>query len=504
MNTIVLHGKSSSQLYRYFTKNLQTNSNAPVNKTSKRITQVKSQGAGQAQLYSTIKPHQNLDMAQIGICSMWLEGNPCNMHLNELGSYVKEGVEDQNLIGYRFNAIGVSDGISNGTPGMAYSLPSREIIADSIETVGGAQYYDGFVAIPGCDKNMPGSFIGLCRLNRPSIIVYGGTIKAGKAACRPNESLDIISAFQSYGEYISGKITEEERLDIVKHACPGAGACGGLYTANTMSSAIEAMGLSLPFSSSTPATDEEKMEECKQVGAYLRMLMEKDIKPLDILTKKSFENALVLTMALGGSTNAVLHLIAMARSANVDLALDDVQRISDKIPFLADMKPSGKYVMEDLHKVGGVPAVLKYLYEQGWIHGECLTVTGMSMAENLSRVPSLSEGQKVIFPISKPIKKTGHIQILYGNLAPEGSVAKITGKEGLYFKGPARCFDKEEDLLIAIEEKQIKKGDVLIIRYEGPKGGPGMKEMLNPTSMIMGAGLGKDVALITDGRFRYF
>ena len=498
--TLILHGKYGSPLYQYFTKHLVVK-NSEVNKTSKRITQIKSQGAGQAQLYATLKPNQNLDMAQVGICSMWLEGNPCNMHLNDLSAIVKEGVEAQDLIGYRFNAIGVSDGISNGTPGMAYSLPSREIIADSLETVGGAQYYDGFVALPGCDKNMPGCFIGLTRLNRPSLIVYGGTIRAGHCASRPKESLDIISAFQSYGEFVSGKITDEERLDVIKHACPGPGACGGLYTANTMSSAIEALGLSLPYSSSTPATDPNKLEECKQAGIFLRILMEKDIKPLDILTKNSFENALVLTMALGGSTNAVLHLIAMARSAKIDLTLDDVQRISDKIPMLADMKPSGKYVMEDLHHVGGTPAVLKYLHKQGWIHGDCLTVTGLTIAENLERVPDLKDGQEIIKSVNHPIKKTGHIQILYGNLAPEGSVAKITGKEGLYFKGVANCFDNEESLIAAIEQGLIKKKSVIIIRYEGPKGGPGMKEMLNPTSAIMGAGLGKEVAMVTDGRF---
>ena len=498
--TLVLHGKFGSPLYKYFTKHIHV-SNTDVNKTSQRITQVKSQGAGQAQLYATFKPNQSLDMAQVGICSMWLEGNPCNMHLNDLSAVIKEGIEEQNLIGYRFNAIGVSDGISNGTPGMAYSLPSREIIADSIETVGGAQYYDGLIAVPGCDKNMPGSFIGLARLDRPSIIVYGGTIRAGHAACRPNESLDIISAFQSYGEFVAGKITEEERLDIIRHACPGPGACGGLYTANTMSSAIEALGMSLPYSSSTPATDPNKLEECKQAGIFLRMLMEKNIKPSDILTKNSFENALVLTMALGGSTNAVLHLIAMARSANIDLTLDDVQAVSNLVPMLADMKPSGKYVMEDLHRVGGIPAVLKYLSEQGWIHGECLTCTGLTMQENLDRVPGLDADQQIIKSVKTPIKATGHIQILYGNLAPEGSVAKITGKEGLHFTGTACCFDSEEELLKSIEKKEIKKGSVIIIRYEGPKGGPGMKEMLNPTSAIMGAGLGKDVAMVTDGRF---
>eukprot|EP00835_Amoeboradix_gromovi_P003939 NODE_281_length_11904_cov_0.253452.p2 type:complete len:586 gc:universal NODE_281_length_11904_cov_0.253452:4422-2665(-) len=498
--TLVLHGKYGSPLYKYFTKHIQVR-NLEVNNTSKRITQVKSQGAGQAQLYATFKDNQSLDMAQVGICSVWLEGNPCNMHLNDLSAVVKQGVEEQNLIGYRFNTIGVSDGISNGTPGMAYSLPSREIIADSLETVGGAQYYDGFVALPGCDKNMPGCFIGLTRLNRPCLIVYGGTIRAGKAACRPNEKLDIISAFQSYGEFLSGKISDTERLDIIRHACPGAGACGGLYTANTMSSAIEALGLSLPYSSSTPATDVNKIEECKQAGIYLRMLMEKNIKPSDILTKHSFENALVLVMVLGGSTNAVLHLIAMARSANIDLTLDDVQAVSDRIPMLADMKPSGKYVMEDLHNVGGVPAVLKYLHKQGWLHGECLTVTGLTMADNLSKVPDLDENQQVIRSVSNPIKSTGHIQIIYGNIAPEGSVAKITGKEGLKFKGLAHCFDSEEALLEAIENKEIQKQSVIFIRYEGPKGGPGMKEMLNPTSAIMGAGLGKDVALVTDGRF---
>jgi dihydroxy-acid dehydratase len=381
---------------------------------------------------------------------------------------------------------------------MSYSLQSREIIADSIETVMGAQWYDGLIALPGCDKNMPGCLIAMGRLNRPAIMVYGGTIKPGH---HHGAKLDIVSAFQSYGEFISGKITEETREDIVEHACPGAGACGGMYTANTMASAIEALGMSLPYSSSIPAVEPGKREECLQAGAAMRRLLEKDIKPRDIMTRAAFENAMVIVMALGGSTNAVLHLIAMARAVGVPLAIDDFQRVSDRVPFLADLKPSGKYVMEDLHNVGGTPAVMKYLFEKGLLHGDCLTVTGKTIAENLVPLPGLKPGQEVFMPLEKPIKPSGHIRILHGNLAPGGAVAKITGKEGLRFSGPARVYDCEEDMLKGLERSEIKKGEVVVIRYEGPKGGPGMPEMLTPTSAIMGAGLGKDVALMTDGRF---
>jgi dihydroxy-acid dehydratase len=399
----------------------------------------------------------------------------------------------------RFNTIGVSDGISMGTEGMSFSLQSRDLIADSIETVVSAQWYDAVITLPGCDKNMPGSVMGMARLNRRSIMIYGGTIRAGCTA--KHAKLDIVSAFQSYGEFVAGKISEEERADIVRYSCPGAGACGGMYTANTMASAIEALGMSLPYSSSYPADSPEKLDECVRAGAAIRVLLERDIKPSDIMTRAAFENAMVITMALGGSTNAVLHLIAMARAVDIDLTIDDFQTVSDCIPFLADLKPSGRFVMEDLHAVGGVPAVMKYLLEKGLINGACLTVTGKTIAENLADLPGLSEGQEIIRPLEQPIKATGHIQILRGNLAPEGSVAKITGKEGLVFSGTANVFDAEEDMLAALEQGNIKKGDVIIIRFEGPKGGPGMPEMLTPTSAIMGAGLGQDVALMTDGRF---
>ncbi len=401
-------------------------------------------------------------------------------------------------MGLRFNTIGVSDGISMGTDGMSYSLQSRDLIADSIETVVSAQWYDGLITIPGCDKNMPGCMIAMARLNRPSLMVYGGTIKAG---CFADKKLDVVSAFQSYGEFLSGSIDEETREGIVKKSCPGAGACGGMYTANTMSSAIEALGMSLPFSSSTPAVDDQKIQECLSAGKALRYLLEKDIKPLDIMTRASFENAMVVIMTTGGSTNAVLHLIAMARACNINLTIDDFQKVSDRIPFIADLKPSGKYVMEDLHRIGGIPALMKYLMANDLIDGSCLTVTGKTIAENLKDVPEFQEGQQIIFPLENPIKKSAHIQILKGNLAPQGSVAKITGKEGLSFTGTAKVFDSEEEMLKALQENQITKGDVIIIRYEGPKGGPGMPEMLTPTSAIMGAGLGNDVALLTDGRF---
>jgi dihydroxy-acid dehydratase len=469
-----------------------------LNRYSARITEPRSQGASQAMLYGTGLAREDMSKAEVGISSVWWEGNTCNMHLNDLAAKVKEGVEAAGLVGLRFNTIGVSDGISMGTDGMSYSLQSRDIIADSIETVMGAQWYDANISIPGCDKNMPGVMIAMGRINRPSLMIYGGTIKPGhwKGA-----TLDIVSAFQSYGQYIAGKIDDDERQQIVSHACPGAGACGGMYTANTMASAIEAMGMSLPYSSSTPAVDAGKLQECLQAGAAIRNLLEQDIKPRDIMTREAFENAMVMVMATGGSTNAVLHLLAMARAVDVPLSIDDFQKVSDRVPFLADLKPSGKYVMEDLHCVGGTPAVMKYLLEQGLLNGDCLTVTGRSVAENLADLPGLKVGQEVFMPLDRPIKKTGHIQILKGNLAPGGSVAKITGKEGLEFAGPARVFDCEEDMLAGLEEGAIHKGDVVVIRYEGPKGGPGMPEMLTPTSAIMGAGLGNDVALITDGRF---
>ena len=450
-------------------------------------------------LYATGLTEEDMNRAQVGISSVWYEGNSCNMHLLDLAEKVKEGVQKAGLVGLRFNTIGVSDGISMGTEGMSYSLQSRDLIADSIETVMGAQWYDANISLPGCDKNMPGCIMAMGRLNRPSLMIYGGTIRAGCGA--GNRKLDIVSAFQSYGEYLAGTMTDDERQDVVRNACPGAGACGGMYTANTMASAIEAMGMSLPYSSSIPAEDPAKMEECLAAGAAIRRLLEEDIKPRDIMTRAAFENAMVLIMALGGSTNAVLHLIAMARAVDVDLSIDDFQAVSDRIPFLADLKPSGQYVMEDLHAVGGTPAVLKYLLEHDLIDGSILTVTGRTLAENLADLPGLTEGQSVIRPLEDPIKPSGHLRILRGNLAPEGAVAKITGKEGLRFTGPARCFDSEEDMLQGLEEGRIQRGDVVIIRYEGPKGGPGMPEMLTPTSAIMGAGLGSDVALMTDGRF---
>jgi dihydroxy-acid dehydratase len=468
------------------------------NKYSSRITGPRSQGASQAMLYGVGLTDADLQKPQVGICSMWYEGNTCNMHLDRLAAQIKTGVQAAGLVGLRFNTIGVSDGISMGTEGMSYSLPSRDLIADSIETVVSGQWYDAVIAVPGCDKNMPGSVIAMLRLNRPAIMVYGGTIRPGFAQGKPR---DIISAFQSYGEYIAGVITDEQRLDIVKHACPGAGACGGMYTANTMATAIEALGLSLPYSSSNPAEDPSKTDECRRAGDAIRLLLERDLKPRDIVTKRSFENALVMIMAVGGSTNAVLHLIAMARAANVPLELDDFQRASDRVPLLADLKPSGTYVQEDLHSAGGTPALMKYLLERGFLHGDCLTVTGKTLAENLADVPPLKAGQQVIQPIEKPVFPRGHLRILRGNLAPDGAVAKITGKEGERFAGPAKVFDSEEAMLAGLERGEIAKGSVVVIRYEGPKGGPGMPEMLTPTSAIMGAGLGKDVALLTDGRF---
>lgn len=449
-------------------------------------------------LYGTGLTREDMDKAQIGIASVWWEGNTCNMHLNDLAAEVKTGVVEAGLIGMRFNTIGVSDGTTNGTSGMAYSLQSRDIIADSIETVVAAQFYDGLVAIPGCDKNMPGCVMAMARLNRPAIMVYGGSIKPG---LHKGEKLDIISAFQAYGQFLVETITDEDRQQIVEKSCPGAGACGGMYTANTMASAIEALGMSLPYSASAPAVDPEKVEECHRVGAALKHLLEIDLKPRDIMTRAAFENAMVVITALGGSTNAVLHLIAMARALDIDLTIDDFQAVSDRIPFLADLKPSGQYVMQDLHNIGGTPAVMKFLLDEGLMDGSCMTVTGKTLAENLADLPGLKEGQDIIQPMSDPIKETGHIQILKGNLAPGGSVAKVTGKEGEKFVGPAKVFDGENDMIRQLEEGKIEKGDVIIIRYEGPKGGPGMPEMLKPTSAIMGAGLGEHVAMITDGRF---
>ncbi len=469
-----------------------------LNKFSAHVTQPKSQGASQAMLYATGLTEADMSKPQIGIASVWYEGNPCNMHLNVLADRVKEGVQAAGLVGMRFNTIGVSDGLSMGTEGMSYSLQSRDLIADSIETVLGAQWYDACVTLPGCDKNMPGCIMALGRLNRPGLMIYGGTIKPGSL---DDEPLDIISAFQCYGEYLTGKISDEKRQAIVRRSCPGAGACGGMYTANTMASAIEAMGMTLPYSSSTPAEDPKKLEECLRAGAAIRNLLELDLKPRDIITRAALENSMVLVMALGGSTNAVLHLIAIARSVGVELTIDDFEKVSERVPYLADLKPSGKYVMADLHRVGGTPAVMKYLLDHGFLNGDCITVTGKTLAENLAALPGFQAGQDVIHSLEKPIKSSGHLRILRGNLAPDGAVAKITGKEGLKFSGPARCFDSEEDMLHSLEEGGIKKGDVVIIRFEGPKGGPGMPEMLTPTSAIVGAGLGHDVALMTDGRF---
>jgi dihydroxy-acid dehydratase len=473
----------------------------PANKFSARITKPKSQGASQAMLYATGLSEKDMDKPEVGIASVWFEGNPCNMHLLSLAEKVKEGVVAAGLVGMRFNTIGVSDGISMGTEGMSFSLQSRDLIADSIETVMSGQWYDANISLPGCDKNMPGCVMAMARLNRPSIMVYGGTIRAGHIEPNDNKKLDIISAFQSYGEFISGSIPEQKRQAIVRHACPGAGACGGMYTANTMASAIEALGMSLPYSSSTPATDPGKLDECFRSGAAIKLLLERDLKPRDIMTRAAFENAMVIVSVLGGSTNAVLHLIAMARAAGVALTIDDFQAVSNRAPLLADFKPSGQYVMEDLHAVGGIPAVIKMLLEEKMIDGDCLTVTGKSVRDNVKDLPGLKAGQPIVRPLATPIKPTGHLQILKGNLAPEGAVAKITGKEGTRFSGPANVFDSEEAMLEALEKRQIHKGEVIVIRYEGPKGGPGMPEMLTPSSAIMGAGLGKDVALITDGRF---
>ncbi|XP_008778852.2 dihydroxy-acid dehydratase, chloroplastic [Phoenix dactylifera] len=470
-----------------------------LNKYSSRITEPKSQGGSQAVLYGVGLSDDDMKKPQVGISSVWYEGNTCNMHLLRLAEAVREGVREAGMVGFRFNTIGVSDAISMGTRGMCYSLQSRDLIADSIETVMGGQWYDANISIPGCDKNMPGTIMAMGRLNRPSIMVYGGTIKPGHFQ---GHSYDIISAFQCYGEFVSGSISDDQRMNVVRNSCPGAGACGGMYTANTMASAIETMGMSLPYSSSTPAEDPLKLDECRLAGKYLLELLKMDLKPRDIITEKSLRNAMVIVMALGGSTNAVLHLIAISRSVGLRLTLDDFQKVSDKVPFLADLKPSGKYVMEDLHKIGGTPAVIRYLLENELLDGDCMTVTGKTLAENAKHFPALTEGQQIIRPLENPIKSTGHIQILYGNLAPEGSVAKITGKEGLFFSGPALVFDGEESMIAAISENPVSfKRKVVVIRGEGPKGGPGMPEMLTPTSAIMGAGLGKECALLTDGRF---
>ena len=469
-----------------------------LNKVSSRITQPRSQGASQAMLYGTGMTREDMDKAQVGIASMWWEGNTCNMHLNDLAERIGEGVTEAGLVSMRFNTIGVSDGISMGTSGMRYSLQSRDLIADSIETVMGGQWYDALVTVPGCDKNMPGCLMAMGRVNRPALMVYGGTIKPGHAN---NQVVDIVSAFQSYGQYLAQSIDDDERQEIVNQACPGAGACGGMYTANTMASAIEAMGMSLPFSSSTPAVTPEKLEECFQVGGAVRNLLELDLRPRDIMTRDAFENAMVMVSALGGSTNAVLHLIAMARSVDVSLGIDDFQSVSDRIPFLADLKPSGLYVMEDLHTVGGIPAVMRFLIKEGLMSGDCMTVTGKTIAENLEKIPDLSEGQKVIHSLANPIKETGHIRILKGNLAPGGSVAKLPEKRVDNLLDRHGFLMMRRTMLSALEDGKIKKGDVIVIRYSGPKGGPGMPEMLTPTSAIMGAGLGADVALITDGRF---
>ncbi len=473
-----------------------------LNRYSARITQPKSQGASQAMLYATGLSRDDMDKPQVGIAACWYEGNSCNMHLNDLAAEVKKGVEASGGVGMRFNTIGVSDGISMGTDGMSFSLQSRDLIADSVETVMGAQWYDGLVALPGCDKNMPGVVIAMGRLNRPSIMVYGGTIRAGCAKIGDvEEKLDVVSAFQSFGQSIAGTITEEQRQAIVANSCPGAGACGGMYTANTMASAVEALGLSLPFSSCTPAEDPAKSAECVAAGEAMLTLLERDLKPRDIVTRASFENAMVLITVLGGSTNAVLHLIAMADAFGITLGIDDFLSVSNRVPLLADLKPSGKYVMEDLHEVGGVPAVLKYLLGEGLIDGDQMTVTGRTLAENVGAVPDLAADQDIVYPLEQPLKAKGHISILKGNLAPGGAVGKITGKQGLRFTGPARVFDCEEDMIAGLEAGKIASGDVIVIRYEGPRGGPGMPEMLTPTSALAGAGFLDDVALITDGRF---
>jgi dihydroxy-acid dehydratase len=479
--------------------NPKTDEAIELNKYSKTFTQDPTQPAAQAMLYGIGLTDDDMKKAQVGVASMGYDGNTCNMHLNDLAKIVKEGIWAEDLVGLIFHTIGVSDGMSNGTEGMRYSLVSRDIIADSIEAVTGAQYYDGLITLPGCDKNMPGSIMAMGRLNRPSIMVYGGTIKPGHYK---GEDLNIVSAFEALGKKIAGQISPEDFMGVIKNACPSAGACGGIYTANTMAAAIEALGMSLPYSSSNPALSDEKKAECLAAGKAIKILLEKDIKPSDIMTREAFENAMVVIMVLGGSTNAVLHMIAMAKSVGVKLTQDDFQAVSNRIPVLADMKPSGKYMMEDLHNIGGVPAVMKYCLKQGWLHGNCLTVTGKTIAENLAGVPELQfDTQKIIWPVEAPVKATGHLQILYGNIATGGSVAKISGKEGTHFEGPARVFDGEFELIAGIQSGRVKKGDVVVIRNVGPKGAPGMPEMLKPTSAIFGAGLGSSVALITDGRF---
>ena len=469
-----------------------------LNKYSKTITQDVTQPAAQAMLYGIGLTEEDLNKAQVGIVSMGYEGNTCNMHLNDLAKDVKKGVWNADLVGLIFNTIGVSDGISNGTEGMRFSLVSRDVIADSIETVMGAQWYDGMIAIPGCDKNMPGALIAMGRVNRPSIMVYGGTINSGRWK---GEHLNIVSAFEALGKKFKNAISDEDFKGVIKNSCPGPGACGGMYTANTMASAIEALGMSLPYSSSNPAVSQDKLKECEDAGKAIRILLEKDIKPKDIMTRKAFENAITIVAVLAGSTNAVMHLIAMAHSVDIEITLDDFQAISDKTPVLADLKPSGKFMMEDLHAVGGIPALMKYLLKEGYIHGDCMTVTGKTIAENLESVPDLYEGQEIVHDIKNALKSSGNIQILYGNLASEGCVAKISGKEGEYFEGTAVVFESEFTVIPGLEKGLIKPGDVVVIRYCGPKGGPGMPEMLKPTSAIMGAGLGDKVALITDGRF---
>ncbi|MCH8487974.1 MAG: dihydroxy-acid dehydratase [Candidatus Cyclonatronum sp.] len=469
-----------------------------LNRYSSRLTQDSSQAGSQAMLHATGLSRADFDKAQVGIASMGWEGNPCNMHLNSLAGTVKQGVTEAGLIGFIFHTIGVSDGISMGTEGMKYSLQSREVIADSIETVMGAQWYDGLVTLPGCDKNMPGSVMAMLRLNRPSVMVYGGTIRPGRLGSR---KLDIVSAFEAYGEHLKEQIDAGEYAEVLMHACPGAGACGGMYTANTMSAAIETLGLSLPYSSCTPATSDEKTAECGRIGAVMRLLLEQDLKPLDIVSRAALENAVAVVIALGGSTNAVLHLLAIARTAGIPFSIDDFQKVSDRTPYLADLKPSGQFLMEDLHDAGGVPAVQKLLLEHGLLDGSCLTVTGKTLEENLSELPGLAEGQQIVVPVEKPLKATGHLNVLYGNLAREGSVAKITGKEGTRFEGRAVVYNSEEACIAGIEAGEVGPGSVVVIRYEGPRGGPGMREMLKVTAAIMGAGLGKEVALITDGRF---
>ncbi|KAI1971051.1 dihydroxy-acid dehydratase ilv3 [Ophidiomyces ophidiicola] len=483
--------------------NNSTGAKTPLNTVSSHITQPISQGASQAMLYATGLSTEDLSKAQVGISSVWYNGNPCNMHLLDLSNIVREGVRKAGLIGYQFNTIGVSDGISMGTKGMRFSLQSRDLIADSIETVMGGQWYDANISLPGCDKNMPGVIMAMGRVNRPSLMVYGGTIRPGCASTQNNADIDIVSAFQAYGQFLTGEITEEQRFDIIRHACPGGGACGGMYTANTMASAIEVMGMTLPGSSSNPAESKAKKVECMAAGEAIKRLLVEDIRPSDILTRTAFENAMILVNITGGSTNAVLHLIAIADSVGIRLTIDDFQAVSDRTPFLADLKPSGKYVMADLHTIGGTPSLIKFLLKEGILDGSGMTVTGKTLAKNVENVPDFPSDQKIIRPLNNPIKKTGHLQILRGSLAPEGSVGKITGKEGTSFTGQARVYDDEDDFIASLEKNEIKKDEktVVVIRYTGPKGGPGMPEMLKPSSALMGAGLGSSVALITDGRF---